>query len=798
MLPFTPALKATLGPILLLAGFLLAGCGSPEDRAQSYYQRGMTYLAQQDYAKAGIEFRNALQLKKDLVGAWRGLAQIEEHNKNWQGFASVLRTVIELDSKDVESRLKLARIMLVGQQFDQALDLVNDADAIDSRNADVIASRAAILLRLNDPTGAKREAQAALELDPANSVALVVLAAERMRLGDASGALAILDRQSSKHAEDLGVQLFKAVLFEKLGDLEKLEQVFRKLTELYPQEAVFRTQLINFYVLQKRPQDAERELRAMLAANPKNVQVGLDIARFLLRTQGPDAARQELLNLISGGPAFPYQMALADFDYNHGRVNDSIQLLEKLAKTASRDEALTAQFKLAQIHLRDKKLDAAEAIVSDILNKDSRNIGGLKLRAQIRLEKQQLDAAIADARQALNDQPRSADLMLLLAEAYERSGSIELAEKQYADATRTANFDAAVGLNYATFLRRRGNPERAEDVLTELVSRSPTNVALLTSLADIRLSRQNWIGAQEIAEKIRQLGNQNNLADQILGVALSGRGKYEDSLAALESAYAAAPTSLQPLTALVNGFVRAQKVDRAVTFLETILQSSPDNVDALVLLGDVQQQKNNPAEAVKSYRAAIERQPDNMAGYRALAEHYVRQHKLDEALTVSRDALQREPNNFGMRLILGGVLESQGNYEGAIAEFERLLKQQPGSLVVANNLASLLSDHRTDKESLDRAYSLAASLRKTQVPNFKDTLGWIYYQRGEHKNALSLLEEAVAALPNSPVARYHLGMSYLSDGQLAKASEQLKKALELSPDPALQQKIRTAQTKAAI
>ena len=71
------------------------------------------------------------------------------------------------------------------------------------------------------------------------------------------------------------------------------------------------------------------------------------------------------------------------------------------------------------------------------------------------MERGQIDAAIADLRQALNDHPRATDLMSLLAVAYERGGSIELADKQYADAMRVSDFDAAVGLNYVTFLRRR-------------------------------------------------------------------------------------------------------------------------------------------------------------------------------------------------------------------------------------------------------------------------------------------------------------------------------------------------------
>ena len=63
---------------------------------------------------------------------------------------------------------------------------------------------------------------------------------------------------------------------------------------------------------------------------------------------------------------------------------------------------------------------------------DSHNTDALRLRASIRIDRGQLDDAIADLRQALNDQPHSPELMTLLALAYERSGSIDLAEKQLA------------------------------------------------------------------------------------------------------------------------------------------------------------------------------------------------------------------------------------------------------------------------------------------------------------------------------------------------------------------------------
>jgi Tfp pilus assembly protein PilF len=47
------------------------------------------------------------------------------------------------------------------------------------------------------------------------------------------------------------------------------------------------------------------------------------------------------------------------------------------------------------------------------------------------------------------------------------------------------------------------------------------------------------------------------------------------------------------------------------------------------------------------------------------------------------------------------------------------------------------------------------------------------------------------------VAQYHLGVAYSAVGQAAKAAEQFRKALALSPDSSLQEKITAAQKKTA-
>jgi Tfp pilus assembly protein PilF len=97
--------------LLVLAVLQVAGCGSPEDRAQSYYEHGMKLFSEHSNAKAAIELRNALRLKKDLIGAWKALAEIDEASRNWPGVVTDLRTIVELTPNDVSAKLKLGKLL---------------------------------------------------------------------------------------------------------------------------------------------------------------------------------------------------------------------------------------------------------------------------------------------------------------------------------------------------------------------------------------------------------------------------------------------------------------------------------------------------------------------------------------------------------------------------------------------------------------------------------------------------------------------------------------------------------------
>lgn len=772
-----------LSRFLTIPVLLLAGCGSPEERAQTYYESGMALLAKQDDFAARRELVNALKYKNDKVEVWKALAGIDERTGIKHLFLD-LRRIVELDPNDLDARLKLARLMTAGGAAEAALRVLDAANLGDKSNAEFHAVRSLALLRTNDSAAALREAQRAFELDPANSDAISIIAAKKTADGDLDGALKLLSAIPEGSSNEARATLQKIEIFARKKDLSKAEELLRGLIARQPKEIVYQNQLIQLLIAQNKLAEAEKEFRARIAANSADSKFALDFVRFLIATKGPDAGRAELEErLKAGGDDFDYKFTLAELDIVQGKTDQAIQALQKLATATDKAERLaTVQLRLAQVYVTKGDTKAADALVEGILSKDRKNVGALRLRAARRLDTGQFDGAIADLREALNEQPKSTDLLTLIAMAYERSGKGELADRQYADALKLSNFNPEVVLRYVAFLQRKSDAARAEEVLTEAVGRNAGNIQILSSLGQVKLSRQDWTGALAVADQVAKLNDGRIPADQIRASAFAGQDKRDESIAALEDALKAKPDAIESTVALASAYVRYGRPGRAVALFKEASDKSPNNAQMLVLLGQAQLAERREQDALQSFQKAIERQPKEPGGYAALSELHTRNRDYAAAAKVLQAGLSEAPGNIGLRLLAAGLKILKGDNAAAIDEYEAILKDQPNSLVAINNIASLLLDNRTDKQSLDRAAALAEALKNSKLPQFRDTVGWAEYKQGNFKNAVATLEGVVERDPNLAAARYHLGMSYNAIGQADKAKEQFNAAAKLEPD----------------
>ncbi|MGI9289995.1 MAG: tetratricopeptide repeat protein, partial [Gammaproteobacteria bacterium] len=147
-------------------------------------------------------------------------------------------------------------------------------------------------------------------------------------------------------------------------------------------------------------------------------------------------------------------------------------------------------------------------------------------------------------------------------------------------------------------------------------------------------------------------------------------------------------------------------------------------------------------------------------------------------IDIYKRGLAAMPGSQELALLLGTAYERSGRIDDAINAYEEILAENPELPAVANNLAALLADYRTDDASYERALGLAIQFKDSDNAAFLDTLGWVYYRLGEYDEAVTYLKQSVDKAGQVPILRYHLGMAYMAAGDNDKAKAELEAALE--------------------
>jgi cellulose synthase operon protein C len=121
----------------------------------------------------------------------------------------------------------------------------------------------------------------------------------------------------------------------------------------------------------------------------------------------------------------------AGLDFDAGRRAEAIAELEDILATAAEPTDTTRQVKVTLARMLTLNGDpvAGRQLVEEVLAEDATNVEALKLRAGWLIDQDRPDDAILNLRTALDQAPRDPQVMSLLAGAYLRGGSRELAAR---------------------------------------------------------------------------------------------------------------------------------------------------------------------------------------------------------------------------------------------------------------------------------------------------------------------------------------------------------------------------------
>lgn len=249
----------------------------------------------------------------------------------------------------------------------------------------------------------------------------------------------------------------------------------------------------------------------------------------------------------------------------------------------------------------------------------------------------------------------------------------------------------------------------------------------------------------------------HDLATQALGDILARARQTEDALQVYRRMPEASP--LRPAADIQIGLGLEQlgKTDEAIKHLSAIIAARPDDVDALMALGNVYRSRSRFAEAADTYDKAVAK--IGVPGrahwdlFRARGIAYERTKQWPKAEADLRKALELMP-------------EALGN--------ERA--------VVLNYLGYSLVDRHLKLEEALGMLRRAVELRPRDG-SIVDSLGWAYYRLGRYEEAVTELEKAMLIQPSDAVINDHLGDAYWRTGRQLEARFQWNHARDLKPEP---------------
>ncbi len=759
----------------------LTACGGPEARKAEYAAKAAEYIEHGNFPKARVALRNVLKIDPKDAEAYFLFAQVEEREQNWRNaFGNYLR-VVEINPDHRGALIKLGKFYLEAKAYDKVTEVADKVLQKDSKDPGAATLKAAVVASKGEVEAALAAAEAVRSghpTDPDVAILLAILYSAKERLPEAEG---VLRDSAGAHPRQLDLQANLASVLIRQGKQQEAEQALLHIVELEPAVFEQRVRLASFYDVTKQRDRAEAVLREAIRLDPESDLRRLALAEFLATRKDAKDGEASLLEARAALPNAPkIPMALGTLYEAMKEPAKARAVYEEVVRDQKqRPAGLEALVKIASLDFAEGKRDQAEQKVQEVLKENPRASDALVLQGKIALDRREGKEAVMAFRTVLKDQPNAPETHSLLGQAYLLTGDAMLARESLEKATALnpryleprrllANLDVA-----------QGRSLDAQQRLEAILKQEPKDVGALGMLFNLQLAGKEWGVTEATMQQLRDAGAGQATLALAEGNLRQAKGDYAGATAAYEQALQANPESPTPLYALVRLDLAKGRQAEARARLTKLLQTNPDQPYAHGMLGEVLVLDGDHDGAVKEFKTAATLKPDWLTPWLDHATLYLTQKKQREAIQVLKNGVAANPRSEELRLLLATSLADVGETDGAIAEYEAMLKENPKALAAANNLAVLLAEKKGDRASLERALNLSRDF-ETQAPNpyFLDTLGWVYVKLGQGDQGVRVIKKAVQQAPEQPLLNYHLGIAYYRSGSAAEAKTFLEKAVK--------------------
>jgi protein O-GlcNAc transferase len=297
-------------------------------------------------------------------------------------------------------------------------------------------------------------------------------------------------------------------------------------------------------------------------------------------------------------------------------------------------------------------------------------------RAGAQLAAGDLAAAASSYRAVLEHAPDRADVLDRLAGIEVRLGHPHRAVKLIEKAAVLRPADAALQLQLGKLRAGFGDQAAALRHYAKAIQLDPNFAEAYGELAWSFFTQQRFRDAEAVAR--RALAIKPALAEVrlLLGRALAGQGRLGEAVTVLREVAAALPDSAMTQLHLASAL---EDPAESVVAYRRALALDPSLRPIHRMLGEALRRAEGDAAALAELRRAIELVPGDAEAWAELGSALMRSDRVEAARCVER-ALALDARQLGALTQRIDLLQSDGDFAGAAAAFERLLAALPDRL----------------------------------------------------------------------------------------------------------------------
>ncbi len=333
-----------------------------------------------------------------------------------------------------------------------------------------------------------------------------------------------------------------------------------------------------------------------------------------------------------------------------------------------------------------------------------------------------------------------------------------------------------LGLIYGSYLKKY---DKAIDAYNKVLESDPDSMQIYSAIAQIYLDQKKRVPALKVLLKMEKLAPEDIAIQLKIALIYYDMKKYDDAADRFEKILKWNPESDKIRYYLAVIYSMSNRMDDSIRHFRQLPASSTFIADAYLQVAQHYFQNKDIDKVGEVLNEAMSKKPDEPDFYKFLGGIYENEGRMEESIEVLEKGQKALPANEDILFLLGVAYDRMDRFDDALKMMNKVVALNPKNASALNYVGYTYADRGTNLDKAEDMLQEAISIRPDDG-FIMDSLGWLYFKKGDLTKASELLQQASKLVPEEAAVYEHLGDVYYKRNDTKKALKLYKKAVECS------------------